>query len=63
MSIGAFRDECEVSIDEIDASTSEFYLHKIHKSDVRTAAAKVRKIAEKNLMAQIVGVVEGTEKE
>jgi hypothetical protein len=43
----ALRDECEVSIREIDASTSEFYIRGIHKREVRTVAAKVRKIIEK----------------
>ena len=39
--------ECEVSIQEIDASTSEFHLRGIHKREVRSVAAKVRKIIEK----------------
>lgn len=43
----ALRDECEVSIQEIDTSTSEFHLRGIHKRELRTIAAKVRKIIEK----------------
>ena len=43
----ALRNECEVSIQEIDASTSEFHLRGIHKRELRTIAAKVRKIVEK----------------
>jgi len=41
------RDECEISIDEIDHATSEFHLRGIHKREVRSVAAKVRKIIEK----------------
>jgi hypothetical protein len=52
------RAECEISIDEIDASTSEFFVRGIHKRELRTIATKVRKIAEKNLMSQIVSVTE-----
>lgn len=54
----ALRDECEVSLQEIDAATSEFHLHGIHKREVRTIAAKVRKIAEKHLMSKIINVNE-----
>jgi hypothetical protein len=43
----ALRDECEVSIQEIDASTSEFHLRGIHKRELRAIAAKVHKIIEK----------------
>jgi hypothetical protein len=42
------RDECEVSIQEIDGSTSEFCLRGIHKREVRSVAARVRKIIEKH---------------
>jgi hypothetical protein len=41
------RSECKISIQEIDASTSEFHLREIHKRELRTVAARVRKIAEK----------------
>jgi hypothetical protein len=41
------RSECEISIQEIDASTSEFHLRGIHKREVRSVAARVRKIIEK----------------
>lgn len=41
------RDECEVSIQEIDASTSVFHLRGIHRREVRSIAARVRKIIEK----------------
>lgn len=43
----ALRDECEVSIREIDASTGEFYLRGIRSREVRSMAAKLRKIFEK----------------
>ena len=42
----ALRDEYRVSIEEIDASTREFYLREIPKREVRAVAAKVRKLAE-----------------
>ncbi len=57
----ALRDECEVSIHEIDASTGEFHLRGIPKRELRTTAAKVRKIAEKNLMSHIINVSEITD--
>jgi hypothetical protein len=41
------RDECEISIREIDASTTEFHLCAIPKREVRSVAARVRKIIEK----------------
>ena len=39
------RDDCDVSIEEIDASTSEFHLRAIPHRQLRTIAATVRKIA------------------
>lgn len=41
------RDECEISIDEIDHFAGAFHLRRLHKRDVRTIAARVRKILEK----------------
>jgi hypothetical protein len=43
----ALRDESEISIQEIDTSTSEFHIRGIHKREVRRIAAKVRKLIEK----------------
>ena len=43
----AFRDDYAVSIEEIDGSTREFHIREIPKREVRTVAARVRKIAEK----------------
>jgi len=43
----ALHDECDVSIEEIDHFVGAFHLRGIHKRDVRTIAAKVRKILEK----------------
>lgn len=43
----ALREECNVSIEEIDASKSEFHLRDIPKREVRTIAAKVREIVGK----------------
>jgi hypothetical protein len=45
------RNECEVSLQEIDASTTEFHLREIPKREVRSIAAKVRKIIEKRYQA------------
>lgn len=42
-----FRDHYGVSIEEIDASTREFHIREIPNREVRTCAARVRKIAEK----------------
>lgn len=44
----AFRDDYVVSIEEIDASTTEFHLREIPKREVRTVASAVRKLAEKH---------------
>ena len=55
------RDECQVSLAEIDSSTSEFFVRGIHKRELRTTAARVRKIADKSLMSQIVSVTEITD--
>ena len=44
----ALRDECDISIDEIDHFAGAFHLRSLHKRDVRTIAAKVRKILEKH---------------
>jgi hypothetical protein len=40
------RDQCDISLDEIDHFVGAFHLRGIHKRDVRTVAAKVRKILE-----------------
>lgn len=56
----ALQDECEVFIDEIDSSTSEFHLRGIHKRELRATASKVREIAEKHLMSHIIDVSELT---
>jgi hypothetical protein len=43
----AFRDDYDVSIEEIDASTREFHIREIPKREIRTVASRVRKIAER----------------
>jgi len=43
----ALRDECDISIDEIDHFVGAFHLRGLHKRDVRTITVKVRKILEK----------------
>ena len=39
------REECEVSIAEIDASTSEFHLRGVRKREVRATISRVQKLA------------------
>ena len=41
------RDECDVSLDEIDHFAGAFHLRGLHKRDVRTIAAKLNKILER----------------
>lgn len=41
------RDECDISLDEIDHFTGAFHLRRLLKRNVRTIAAKVRKILER----------------
>jgi hypothetical protein len=54
----ALRGECEVLIQEIDSSTGEFHLRGIHKRELRTTAAKVRKIAAKCQISSSIEVSE-----
>lgn len=44
----ALREEYSVSMEEIDASTREFHIREIPKRKVRTVAATVRKLAERD---------------
>ena len=44
----ALRDECDISIGEIDHFSGAFHLRGLHKREVRTTAAKVRKFLEKH---------------
>ena len=43
----ALREDCAVSIAEIDASTHEFHLREIPRREIRTIAAQVRKLGER----------------
>lgn len=52
------RNECSVSIEEIDAATTIFYVRDLRAKFVRTAAARVRKIAWKHQMAGMIDVTE-----
>ena len=58
---GLLGEEYTVSINEIDASTKEFHVRDIPKREVRTAAARLRKLAEKYsaLIVNIYEVKEG----
>jgi hypothetical protein len=44
----ALRDECDISIAEIDHFAGAFHLRRLHKRDVRSIIAKVRKLLEKH---------------
>jgi hypothetical protein len=55
---GVLQRACEISLPEIDASTSEFYLRGIHNRELRALAAKVRKLVAKSGMASLVTVSE-----
>ena len=52
------KHECEISLPEIDASTSQFHLRGIHKRDLRALATKVRTLVEKSGMRNVVTVSE-----
>lgn len=51
----ALREGYGVSLEEIDASTSEFHLREIPKREVRTVTAQVRKLVEgyRNLVIKV----------
>jgi hypothetical protein len=57
----ALREDYAVSIEEIDASTSEFHLREIRKREVRIVAARVRKLAERyrSLLINVDEIREG----
>ena len=59
----ALREDYGVSLEEIDASTSEFHLREIPKREVRTVAARVRKIVERhqNLVINVDEIREGVD--
>ena len=50
--------ECEISLPEIDAATSQFHLREIHARDLGVLATKVRKLVEKSGMGKLVSVSE-----
>ena len=43
----ALRDVYGVSLKEIDASTSEFHVRRIHRRELRRVEARVRRLAER----------------
>ena len=57
----ALKEDCAISGEEIDRPTCIFHLREIPKRFVRTAAAKVREIAEKHNILESIDVVEITE--
>jgi hypothetical protein len=54
----ALRDECDVSIHEIDHFTGAFHLRGLHKRDVRTITAKVHKVLENYNLLKVVKISE-----
>lgn len=54
----ALRDECDISIDEVDHFAGAFHLRGLHKRDIRTIASKVRKILEKHHWLTAVKIYE-----
>jgi hypothetical protein len=54
----AFRDEYEISLDEIDHFAGAFHLRGLHKRDVRTIAARLHTILEKYPMLTAVKIYE-----
>jgi hypothetical protein len=54
----ALQNECEVSIEEIDHSVSAFHLRGLKKRDVRSIAARVRKILEKHSSLRDIKIYE-----
>lgn len=52
------RQECSVSIAEIDAATSVFYVRDLRAKFVRSAAARVRTIALRHQMEDRIEVTE-----
>ena len=54
----ALRDECDISIHEIDTEVSEFHVRGLHKREVRTIAAKIRRVLEKHHWLSAVDISE-----
>ena len=52
------RDECVISLQEIDTSVDEFHLRGLHKREVREITAKVSKILEKYNKLSMVEICE-----
>jgi hypothetical protein len=57
---GVLKHECEISLTEIDAATSQFFLGGFHSRDLRALANRVRAIVEKSGMGSLVTVSEVT---
>ena len=58
----ALRGECEISIEEIDTSTHEFFVRRIHRRKLRAIAARVRKIAERSPLSPLITICEAVER-
>jgi hypothetical protein len=52
------KDECAVSLDEIDSAITVFYVRDLRSKIAHTAAARVRKIALAHSMAAMIDVSE-----
>jgi hypothetical protein len=54
----ALRDECDVSIHEIDASTTSFMIRAIKRRQARRTAARIREIAENHFFGGTIVITE-----
>ena len=54
------REECSLSINEIDQANGVFYVRDLRARFLRTAAAKIRRIALKHRLADRIDVTEVT---
>lgn len=59
----ALHEDYDVSLEEIDASTSQFHLRKIPKRKVRAVAAQIRKLVKRyrSLVINVDEIKEGVD--
>lgn len=54
----ALRDECDVSLHEIDASAKSFTIRAIKRQRAKRTAARIREIAEKHFFGETLMITE-----
>ncbi|HUS35965.1 MAG TPA: hypothetical protein VM680_11495 [Verrucomicrobiae bacterium] len=52
----ALRDDCDISIAEIDASTTEFHIRNIPKGSLHKASAAVKKSAARYNLTEVIEI-------